>query len=98
MTTLKHQTGITEHLLAFTRLAGSLAYTIFKMAAWTVGLAALGFAVLFYMGGLTELIGGAIRVAAASAVAYLAVTQIVKKVFLSVPASPEEGSNGPHVE
>ena len=43
MAALKNTDGITEHPVAFTRLAGSFVYTIFKMTIWTVGLGALGF-------------------------------------------------------
>jgi hypothetical protein len=93
---LKNTDGITEHLIAFTRLAGSFVYTIFKMTMWTVALGALGFAILFYIGGVTELVGGAIRVAAGSAIVYLAVTQLVKRVLLPFVASPEGRSGRPH--
>ncbi len=96
MTTLKHTGGITGNLLALARIAGALVYTVFRMAAWIVGLGALGFAVLFHVGGVPELIGGALRVAAGSAIIYLAVTQIVKRIvlFAAAPAGDEQGA--PH--
>ncbi len=96
MTTLKYANGITEHRVTFAQQAGSLLYTVFRMTAWTIGLGALGFATLFYIAGIPELIGGAIRLATATAMIYLVVTQIVKRLFLSGPAAPETDSTGPH--
>ena len=95
MTTLKRTDGINDYFVAFTRAAGLLVYTIFKMTAWTVGLGALGFAALLYIGDATELVGGTLRVAAGTALVYLVVTQAVKRVLLSALASPERDSGGP---
>jgi len=96
MTTLKRTDEIDDFFVAFTRAAGLLVYTIFKMTAWTVALGALGFAALLYVSDATELVGGALRVAAGTAVVYLVVTQVVKRMVLSAPASPERDSGGPH--
>ena len=96
MTTLKYAEGITEHRVTLAQQAGSLLYTVFKMVAWTVGLGASAFATLFHMLGIPELIGGAIRVAAGSAVVYLAVTLIVNRLFGPVPVSSARRPKVPH--
>ena len=76
--TTNRTTGIATRIA---RDVGSLAYTIFKMTTWIVGLGASGFAVLFYSVGAMELIPGALQVAAGAAIVYLIVTKGIKRIF-----------------
>jgi hypothetical protein len=74
------------HVAKLMRLVGTLVYTIFKVGAWIVGLAALGSAILSYMIGAMEPIPGAVGVAVGTAIVYLIVTKVVRSICLAAPA------------
>jgi hypothetical protein len=79
----KRTQGIARYTTKFIRLLGSLVYTVFKTTAWIITLGALALAAVFYMGGVTELIAGTLRVAAGTAIVYLIVTMLVKRLFFN---------------
>ena len=77
--------GIARYAAEFTRLLGTLVYTVFKTTAWIITLGALALAAVFYVGGVTELIAGALRVAAGTAIVYLIVAVLVRRLFPNSP-------------
>ena len=87
----KRTQGIARYTTEFMRLLGTLVYTVFKTTAWIITLGALALAAVFYMGGVTELIAGTLRVAAGTAIVYLIVTMLVRRLFFNSPraSAPE---------
>lgn len=79
----KRTQGVARYTTEFMRLLGTLVYTVFKTTAWIITLGALALAVVFYMGGVTELIAGTLRVAAGTAIVYLIVTMLVRRLFFN---------------
>lgn len=68
---------------------GTLVYAIFLVAAWIIGLAALGAAVVSYMIGAMEPVASAIGVLAGTSIVYLVVTSLVRKIQPGAPTTLE---------
>ena len=78
---------VSGNVAQFMRLAGTLAYIIFRVEAWIIGSGALAFAVVFYLIGAMKPFAEAIGVAVGTAFIYLIVTKVIHRISFSAPAN-----------